>query len=525
MNIIQCFSRKTYKIAFLFGASIFIFGAFIIANAQGPQAKLYFTPASGSYEIGKTFSIRLAVESKTQAINLVQGDLNFSNNLEVTSISKDGSIVSFWFDEPKFSNSTDTVSFSGGIPNPGYTGTGRVLTINFRAKTAGSAYLRISSAQVLANDGEGTNILSSSGSANLTIYDSGLPKPVPEKNITPPAGLQLKISSTTHPDQQKWYNLKNLSLSWVWQQGITDFSYVLDKNSETTPDNTGEGLSTSVSYKDIKDDVWYFHIKSKLNGQWSKVFHYKVQVDTGLPVILSVEFLPQREYYQPDPTIKVTGQDQLSGIGSLEVKIDSGDFVKSSNVQEYKVPPQNSGSHIATIRLCDQALNCAEKIENFIINALPAPKIVRYTKAILFSSYPDTLVFEGTSIPQTEVTLFFNHETGKQFTATTHTGDSGDWTLVYKEMLPVGNYTAMAIASLNEQKSPPTNKVDFRVFRTGIQIGSWVVLPEAAVWSIILFLICLIAILVVIILFLNKRFIKLNKSVNNNLNNKIIFPK
>ena len=186
------FREQSEQISINFKIFIFlvcIFGfwlwSFRFVSAQAtPSARLYFLPESGSFEIGKTFSVRLAVDTGDNSINLVEANLSFSKNtLEVTGFSKSGTIINLWFNEPDFSNSDGKIYFSGGIPNPGFTGIGRIIIINFKAKAAGSAWLKVSSAQVLANDGFGTNILSSTGSAHFILFETGLPKPTPMENI------------------------------------------------------------------------------------------------------------------------------------------------------------------------------------------------------------------------------------------------------------------------------------------------------------------------------------------------------
>ncbi|MBX4190417.1 hypothetical protein KW791_03955, partial [Candidatus Parcubacteria bacterium] len=59
---------------------------------------------------------------------------------------------------------------TGGIPSPGFAGAGgRVLTLNFRAKSEGPATIIWEGAQALANDGKGTNILTQAQEASFLI--------------------------------------------------------------------------------------------------------------------------------------------------------------------------------------------------------------------------------------------------------------------------------------------------------------------------------------------------------------------
>ena len=84
-------------------------------------ATLYFSPASGSHPVGKAISVSVFVSSTDQAINAVSGVVSFpKDKLEVTGLSKGGSILSLWVQEPSFSNGAGTASFEGIVLNPGF---------------------------------------------------------------------------------------------------------------------------------------------------------------------------------------------------------------------------------------------------------------------------------------------------------------------------------------------------------------------------------------------------------------------
>src|SRR3989344_6834270 len=150
-------------------ALIFLF--FSVLPAVASAATLYFSPSSGSYAAGSVVTANIYVSSVDQAMNAASGVISFpSDKLEVTSLSKTGSIFSLWVQEPSFSSSAGTVNFEGIALNPGFIGTsGKLITVNFRVKAAGVAALNFSSGSILANDGKGTNILEALGNASFQI--------------------------------------------------------------------------------------------------------------------------------------------------------------------------------------------------------------------------------------------------------------------------------------------------------------------------------------------------------------------
>ena len=158
---------KIYKIILLsLFLGLFPFGA--------EAAILNFSPPSGAYTIGNTFSVSVFVSSVDQAMNAASGAVSFlADKLEVISLSKTGSIFTLWVQEPSFSNTAGTINFEGIVLNPGFTGSaGKAITINFKAKAAGDAAVNFSSGSVLANDGKGANILASLGGAQFNLSNA-----------------------------------------------------------------------------------------------------------------------------------------------------------------------------------------------------------------------------------------------------------------------------------------------------------------------------------------------------------------
>lgn len=157
-----------FSVVFLFLVFYFLFST-ISANA----ASMYFSPSAGSYEVGKTFSVNVYVSSADQAMNAASSIISFpADKLEVISLSKTDSIFTLWAQEPSFSNSAGTINFEGIMFNPGFKGLiGKLLTINFRVKASGSVLLSFLSGSVLANDGQGTNILTSFDNTQVNLGD------------------------------------------------------------------------------------------------------------------------------------------------------------------------------------------------------------------------------------------------------------------------------------------------------------------------------------------------------------------
>lgn len=154
-------------------------------------ATLSFSPSTPSVSVGNTVALKIYVNSSDKSVNNTEATVGFPVDLlEVSSVTKTSSVFSLWAEEPSFSNSTGKITFSGGVPNPGFIGSsGYVLTINFKTKKQGTANVTFLSAAVRANDGLGTDVLTSKGSSTVTITTpikvvTPVVKPV-EKKVTP----------------------------------------------------------------------------------------------------------------------------------------------------------------------------------------------------------------------------------------------------------------------------------------------------------------------------------------------------
>ena len=225
-------SRK-YFVPFAF---LFLFLPFI-TNAQGT---LLLTPSSGSYKLGEVFSILDSINTGGESINASTGQINFDNSkLQVVSLGYSQSIFTLWTEEPSFSNPAGSIKFSGGVPNPGFTGaSGGVLRITFKVKTVGQAPVNFLSGSILANNGQGTNIADTLKGALYTLTPSEVFTAEPE--VTPKTeavGTVEKAIST--PVITKWPKQLNAGDALT----IEGLGYPLTKISVIIQKDTDELIS------------------------------------------------------------------------------------------------------------------------------------------------------------------------------------------------------------------------------------------------------------------------------------------
>lgn len=333
-----------------------------IPTTKAEGASIYLSPSSGTFYVGSTFNVSVFVNTGGSDVNAVRVDLKFDpKKLQVASPTAGRSLISVWISQPAYSNVEGTVSFRGGVPSPGInTSSGLISTITFRVIAPGSATVSVLEAsQVLLNDGMGTDILSWTGRGTYTL------------TMPPPEGP--RVSSSTHPDQNKWYKNNSPTLGWERESWVTDFSYSVDKDYRGTPDNISEGDHAAVSHTDLEDGIWYFHIRAKKAGVWGGVSHYIVRVDTTPPAAFTLSFEPFLASPIPtsQPIVSFITTDALSGIDHYELKTVSLTETKEKKEADfwievtspYKLAPLGAGTHKVMVRAFDSAGNWRDASE------------------------------------------------------------------------------------------------------------------------------------------------------------------
>lgn len=210
--------RETKKIVKrISGYGIVMLAAVFFSLPHGVHAaSLYLSPSSENVTVGQTLVVTVGVSSPNQAMNAVSGDVSFpTGQLQVSSISETPSIISLWVRNPSFTNSAGAgdVHFEGIVLNPGFTGSaGVIIRIVFQVVDVGNAPVSFSDGSILANDGSGTNILSSLGAADFSVTPG---TSVSNTDLTPPEPFTIsEVSGQNSSDPEPlftWHATDTLS--------------------------------------------------------------------------------------------------------------------------------------------------------------------------------------------------------------------------------------------------------------------------------------------------------------------------
>ncbi|TSC76188.1 MAG: Uncharacterized protein G01um101431_809 [Parcubacteria group bacterium Gr01-1014_31] len=330
-------------------AAVFFWGGVVHA------ASLSIGPATGTVTVDSTFDISLFVNTEGDTVNALEVSVSFPpDKLQLVSPTAGKSVIELWTGPPRFNNLTGRIDLQGGIPGGLKVSQGQVIKLTFRARSVGTALVKfLDNSKVLNHDGRGTDVL---GSTSNGIYQIELP---------PPAGPA--VVATTHPIQGQYFATNNAQLQWASNVGIDAYSYVLNKESTTIPDDIPEGRATSVAYQNLADGVHYFHIKALRHGAWGGVTHLSLGVDVVPPAEFSIEVIPQARTTRRQPVIQFATTDSGSGLSHYELKLvplnpgaKAGQqfFVEA---QSPYIPPQlEMGSYDVIVRAYDHAKNIRE---------------------------------------------------------------------------------------------------------------------------------------------------------------------
>lgn len=375
------------------------------------SATLGLQSLSAQVSPAKNFTVRVVVNTQGKTINNAEGVIRFPKDLvDAVSVSSGGSIFSLWVEPPSFSNGSGTISFNGGVPNPGFKGSGQVMSVVFKAKKAGTANLTFTSAAVRENDGLGTNILTGQGGASIAIVEE---KPTePEEPVTPPTtGIErVVIASTTHPDSNSWYKETKASFRWNIPSGATASQTLFDQNPNSLPVVLYRPPINSVTIDKVEaDGVWYVHARFQVKQVWSPVYSYKIQVDTTPPTDLRAVVEPNAEGRL---TAKLSATDQLSQVAYYTVALDDQLPLNVPSTAPETIallPPVSKGTHNLTVTVFDKAGNSTPLTQNFENEGETGIRITDYTKQIKDN---DSIRVEGIAPADTPIRISLSTQEG-----------------------------------------------------------------------------------------------------------------
>ncbi len=469
-------------------------GTFAFAEA----ATLSLSPSTGVYTSGSTFSVKVMVNTGGQSVNAADGVVSFNpKELSVVSINRSSSIFNLWVAEPSFSNSAGTISFSGGSP-AGFTGqTGSIMTVTFRAAGAGTARVNYKSGSVLANDGRGTNILTSMNGGTYTIQAATVaPEPEVIEYIAPantPSAPVIK--SATHGDPNKWHASDEAVLNWSLPSDVTAVRTLLNDNPTSVPTKVYDSPINTITLSDLEEGVSYFHIQFQNAEGWGRVTHYRLAVDTENPSDIKISHPEGADLANPNQVLSVLVEDATSDVKRFKIKVDSTepvDYVDETGSSTIPLSGLNPGYHSVIVEAFDEAGNSIVGTYSFTIESFNQPVFTEYPSEINEEVIP---VIKGQTRQNSSVEVTLRKVGGEAVAYTVTSDSSGVFTFIPEGTFSTGVYELTAVATDEHgAQSDVSDPIRIAVQQPGlIRIGSLIV----SVLSVIIPLIVLVFLLVV----------------------------
>jgi len=379
------------------GALAFALVATLPAGAA--SGSIFLRVSATSVPVGETFVVGIRATSDVD-VNAIGADLSYPTDLvEFVSVGGE-SVITLFITHGAVSNGI--VSVEGGLQPAKTLDGGRVTTVTFRAKQAGTANFSIvGGAGMYANDGYGTNILTSRGSATVEITGGAAPPPAPPTPPTPPgpptptpppapptpptppgpptpptsppppppASPAPDSVSTTHPDADRYYSSRTVLVSWGTEDAEA-YAYAFDTSPTTVPNIAEPTAATSAELTATEDGIWYLHLQSREDGEWSTVGHRTFRIDSSPPTLMVR--LPSARIAEGDTaTLELTAADEGSGVdhfevsrtrrGGVPVYARTGSKVTWSDLEE--------GSYLVSVRVYDKVGSFTQKDIELTVHA------------------------------------------------------------------------------------------------------------------------------------------------------------
>jgi len=194
-------------------------------------------------------------------------------------------------------------------------------------------------------------------------------------DLTPPEISSLYSSFA----EGVWTNSSSPYFSWNAtdpvsagvSSGVYAYSYLLDENSNTTPDIVPEGdlgalaNETYRTYSSLVDGVHYFHVRARdAAGNWGAASHYEIKSDITPPTI---PFMLSPNQSTNSSTITFNWEpstDYSSGVAGYYITItraDTGEYLADNlwigNVTHYDASAINGITYHASVKAKDSAGN------------------------------------------------------------------------------------------------------------------------------------------------------------------------
>ena len=203
---------------------------------------------------------------------------------------------------------------------------------------------------VLAYDGLGTNVLRTVTNGSYQFVNSFISS----------ADNAVALFSQSHPNPTRWYNNKNVRITWINSEPYEDFAYSLDQNPNTVPDGKKISDKTSIDLRVESDGVYYFHLTSLKSSRVKRTAHLKILIDTTPPILPEIQVSASEINIAEVLRLNFLSHgDATSGLQkNFYVQFDNGLWLPT--LPQMNIPFFETGGHSISLRVFDNAGNYSD---------------------------------------------------------------------------------------------------------------------------------------------------------------------
>lgn len=313
---------------------------------------LKFEPEWGVVDIAAEQSVVIKLISGGEAINAAQANIEYDPSaVKVADVITTKSFCDpSFFLEKTIDNEKGLVTIACGRPGGFAEDTGILAELLVQPLKSGGFSLRFGSGtQVLAHDGLGTNILRQIINASFRVLSlSDAP--------TFPQSAQPLLFSSSHPNSERWYNARDVAVSWPRLSEKTRYVYAIDQNPDTALRSGKSVAENTLHIKTPVDGVYYIHMAAETEGKLGPTSHIKIRVDSAPPAPPSIKASNYSSKVGEVVRVEVSSSDEMSGLQkTYYYKVNEG--MRLPFGRELAIPFQESGAYTLTARVFDNAGN------------------------------------------------------------------------------------------------------------------------------------------------------------------------
>lgn len=328
--------------------------AIVLVQAQPALAgSAVFTVSATAQpvEVGDTFVVNVNLNPAGSSVDTARSILSFSSDIiSAVNVSLGGAL-----DSPSpgnsINNSSGTISWGGFTVDRQLTSSGLFARATFKANAVGEAVISVNSSSRIISDGNEVGNPSGYNQVKVSI--------IPATND---GNELLQLSSTTHPNQEVWYQSTTAQFTWNTIPNAT-YLWHWDREPETIPAQVSKEPNKTI--RNIKSGIWYFHLQAKLSdGNITKPIHYRVQVDNVKPNPIE-PYLDVND--QQQLTVRFATTDYHSGVTTYDLRVNQEDIENAPN--PYILRGLNVGENFIVVTAYDAAGNVRQGWVKFVLNS------------------------------------------------------------------------------------------------------------------------------------------------------------